>query len=580
MSKEMNLFGDDKNNLKDIKPVFGIDLGTTNSAISVVKEGNRPENIAVDGKMTMPSCVMWKDGEFIVGEEAYEHRELSNVIYSVKRFMQTPDKEVEFAQSSSKRLKMTPAEVSAEILKGLVKKVNGVYGDIKDVVVTVPAYFNDIGRSNTRKACELAGLNMIDMINEPTAASLCYDVDVVDTEDILIFDLGGGTFDVTLARIVAGDSGNDDDDIYGFGNSSEKIITCLDTGGDGHLGGDDIDLALYDIVCEKIKKNGLDPKKLTLESREKIILALERYKKASVYDYYDVDIDAKLISGQSVSVKAFIGPNDFKAALLPTYKKCKKWVDTLLNRTSNKVSKMLLVGGSTKHPMLYDLLKEDYPEIEVSKGISQDLAVSSGAAIKGKLTKFGSADMKVFDILPITIGINSSGRMTPIIERGSTLPCTGRAPFTTVYDNQEQMRVEILQGESKNADKCVSLGELLFDDIPKATAGDPNLVVTLLVDANSMLKCSGSVNGISKEMLLDLTGSKAKSRVYDREAKMIERWRAAGEKMSVANASILEDMIADYPNTSKHAIMDFIHDNIKVVKEKDKKTHDVSLTGE
>ena len=232
-----------------IKNVFGIDLGTTNSAISIVKTGD-PEIIHLNnGKDTLPSCVMWKDGQFIVGDEAYNNKGLSNVQYSVKRLMEDPNATVTFKDGENEKV-MTPTEVSAEILKGIVRATDGLYGTVHDVVVTVPAYFNDIGKRNTMKACELAGLNLIALENEPSAAALDYTPPAdKDTEDVIIYDLGGGTFDITLASIIK--SKADDFDAYDFDNSTKssasKIIKPLALGGDGHLGGDDIDDELLKI---------------------------------------------------------------------------------------------------------------------------------------------------------------------------------------------------------------------------------------------------------------------------------------------------------------------------------------------
>ena len=255
--KKITAFGETKTlfvkkdtSLNDSKPVFGIDLGTTNSAISIIKDGRYVETIKLkNGKYTMPSCVWFHHNKFIVGDEAYRNRDKEDsVVYSVKRLMQDTKATVTL-RDGNETITMTPAEVSAEILKGLVEHTEGMYGKVEDVVVTVPAYFEQSGIDATRKACELAGLNLIGIANEPTAASLCYDIKPEDgnSKDIIVYDLGGGTFDVTLARITMDSSvDNGIADLYGLDSSDEeepsKVVTTLFVDGDAHLGGDDIDL--------------------------------------------------------------------------------------------------------------------------------------------------------------------------------------------------------------------------------------------------------------------------------------------------------------------------------------------------
>lgn len=243
---------------------FGIDLGTTNSAIALVPSGTKPKIVPLKHGTTMPSCIMWtgKDKEFIVGKDAYEHRYESSCIYSVKRHMPEVDCHLTMTVGD-KELTMTPAEISAEILKGLVKETKDLYGEVKDVVVTVPAKFNEIARQHTREACELAGLNLLGIIAEPTAASMCYDIepDKGRTQDILVYDLGGGTFDVSLVRISAGDDMSKLYDVYGIPNSlrkadDSKIIRAIDGDGDPVLGGDDIDHDTYEVNLTKLDAFG------------------------------------------------------------------------------------------------------------------------------------------------------------------------------------------------------------------------------------------------------------------------------------------------------------------------------------
>lgn len=574
-TKPMTAFFDDKitkldSVADDKRPVFGIDLGTTNSAISVIQSGDHPVAITLeDGKKTMPSCVMWKDGKFIVGEEAYENRHLTNVVYSVKRHMEDVNATVTFRETNTKQLEMTPAEVSAEILKGLVEKTGGMYGEIKDVVVSVPAYFDQNGRNATKEACNLAGLNLIDMINEPTAAALCYDLKVDDVQDVIVFDLGGGTFDVTLARVTNTSSDDSEDDIYGFDESSSdaKLVQCLAVLGDPHLGGDDIDRELYNILCDKIKEQGFSSTKFLPSDREEIILRLERRKKEGTNSTYNLHIDAITEDGVKVETVVSITPEDFRSALLPYYKRCKKIVDQVLTSVPNNANMMLLVGGSTKHQMLIEMLEHDYPQFQLNPGVGQDLAVSLGASIKGKISKFGDDAVQIFDVLPITIGIRTGDTLSQLLTAGTTLPATQTIPFTTVVDNQTSMTVEVLQGNTSNPDDCVSLGMLTLQDIPKKPAGEPNLFVTLTVNANSLLTCSAKIDGRVEQLELDLTGDQNTIKDYSREEKLIRRWTKVAESMEGEDKDTLLALIKGYPDiSSRKDIMSFIRSHTEVLR--------------
>lgn len=574
-TKPMTAFFDDKitkldSVADDKRPVFGIDLGTTNSAISVIQSGDHPVAITLeDGKKTMPSCVMWKDGKFIVGEKAYENRHLTNVVYSVKRHMEDVNATVTFRETNTKQLEMTPAEVSAEILKGLVEKTGGMYGEIKDVVVSVPAYFDQNGRNATKEACNLAGLNLIDMINEPTAAALCYDLKVDDVQDVIVFDLGGGTFDVTLARVTNTSSDDSEDDIYGFDESSSdaKLVQCLAVLGDPHLGGDDIDHELYSILCDKIKEQGFSSTKFLPSDREEIILRLERRKKEGTYSTYNLHIDATTEDGVKVETVVSITPEDFRSALLPYYKRCKKIVDQVLTSVPNNANMMLLVGGSTKHQMLIEMLEHDYPQFQLNPGVGQDLAVSLGASIKGKISKFGDDAVQIFDVLPITIGIRTGDTLSQLLTAGTTLPATQTIPFTTVVDNQTSMTVEVLQGNTSNPDDCVSLGMLTLQNIPKKPAGEPNLFVTLTVNANSLLTCSAKIDGRVEQLELDLTGDQNTIKDYSREEKLIRRWTKVAESMEGEDKDTLLALIKGYPDiSSRKDIMSFIRSHTEVLR--------------
>lgn len=545
----------------DHLPVFGIDLGTTNSAISVIRSGTMPDSIPLrNGKMTMPSCVMWHHGEFIVGREAYEHREQSNVIYSVKRLMQTANAKVTLVDGNDK-LEMTPAEVSAEILKGIVAETQGFYGEIKDVVVTVPAYFNQIGRDNTRKACMLAGLNPISIINEPTSASLNYDLDSgSDSTEVITYDLGGGTFDITIARITSTKGAEEIDDIYGFGgaDTSEgtdddgKSINVIATAGNSKLGGDDLDLELYKILCEKLKSQSVNPDLFTRSYRESLILRLENLKKKSVEEAYSMEIETINTEGRDVKASVVILPDDFVKATEVIYKKTKRLLNKVLRENTTTATNIVLVGGSTKNHWLQEMLKRDYSQFTISNALNPDLSVADGAAIHGKSVKFGDNNVKVFDILPITIGVLDNGSVTPIIKNGTCLPVAEGKLFTTVKDNQKSLTVRLFQGNSTYVEECIELGSLEITDIKPKKAGEPNLIVTIAVSADSIMTCSASVDGIKQTLTLNLAGevdTQQQASVLTRAQKSIIKWKAIAEKCDDESAKTkLLSLISDYEN--------------------------------
>lgn len=537
-------------------PVFGIDLGTTNSAISVVVSGDKPTSIKLaNGRMTMPSCVMWHNGEFIVGQEAYEHREQANVIYSVKRYMQDPNKMVTF-NDGGKKLKMSPAEVSAKILRGLVDQTGGMFGDIKDVVVTVPAYFDQNGRNATRKACELAGLNLIDIINEPTAASLCMDDNVCsgNGHDFIVFDFGGGTLDITLGSITRNEVDDDMAAMYDIEEeereSSGVIIQCKAIEGNSHLGGDDIDLSLLDIVGEKIEDQfGVKLSEIDRTYREGMLLRLEAFKKKNVSSTFGMQIHTTSTKGVPVDGEVMVSPKDFEASLEPVYRKCKKIFDKLLRKTENTAKLVLLVGGSTKNPLLVARLKRDYPEFTFSPSLNPDLSVTNGAAVKGRIDKFGDSAVTIFDILPISIGIvGEGGRVHRVISSGELLPVTKSMAFTNVMDGQEKMSLKVVQGESSRVENCVLLGELLFTDLPDVKEGEADLAAEISVNAKSVMTCKGFIDGKEKELKLSLTGETEKTK--DASAKLqsrVARLRKSAEKLSTGRRKEIEQMLEKCP---------------------------------
>lgn len=534
--------------------VFGIDLGTTNSAISVVRRGDLPETIKLtSGRYTMPSCVMYTGGKTIVGLEAYQNREKACTVYSVKRLMQDPNAIVR-VQGSAGVLELKPEEVSAEILKGLVEQTGGVYGDIKDVVVTVPAYFDQNGVNATRRACELAGLNLIGIANEPTAASLCYKLkpDEGNTKDVIVYDLGGGTFDVTLMRITYGDDsssafasiyGFDDDDKDKKEDNVHSVVT-LAIDGDTHLGGDDIDDALLSIVNKKLMGEcGVDASLFTDSYLEGMKLRLEGFKKKDSNSIYSFNIDTVNKYGEKIDAVVYVTPQDFADSAMVIFEKTKAIVNRVLRSVPNNASTIVLTGGSTKNPWIQQALRDNYPGMHIDDALSPDLSVSQGAAIQGKVTKFGDSNVQIFDILPLTIGVkDADGRIVPVITKGSSLPAMRTVPFATDMDYQEQVSVELFQGASLYADECVSLGKLRLCNITPRPAGEATLSVTISINVDRLMTCTATIDGRKEELTIDLSGELHNSAVtgFDKQIRMLRR---AGSHMDAAKRDALNTML-------------------------------------
>lgn len=550
-------------NLTDKSAAFGIDLGTTNSAISVIPQGTAPVIIPLkDGKTTIPSCVMWtgEDRKFIVGREAYLARKTNAeaVCYSVKSLMQDPEAIVTF-KVGDKILNMTPAEVSAEILKGLIAETRGYYGDIKDVVITVPAKFNEIGRSNTKKAAELAGLNLLGIINEPTAASMCYKLTPEDngSRDLLVYDLGGGTFDISLVRITGKMDFSTIDKLYHVpeelrSQKSDVSIRALDSDGDTKLGGDDIDKMLYSNVIEGLSKQGYDTSKIKEVTKKSLIFLFEQLKKGNPNDSTSVPIN--LNNGESVTVN--ISYNEFMEALKPIYERTRVYVNNVLSRNRTSANTIILVGGSTKNPLLKELLKRDYPGYEINDAFPADESVALGAGVHSRFLKYGDNNISVFDSLADSIGVKASGRMSPIIERGSQFPVTKSKTYYTSEDNQKEIEVFILQGNSMEAEEACQLGSLLVDDLPEGKGGEVWIKIQLSIDVKGLLKCSvdvGNINeptAVHRDLELKLSAGNTDTQreiKLSREDKLKLRWTRVAESLDNDKKKKLLDMIAEYP---------------------------------
>ncbi|MNM46035.1 Chaperone protein DnaK [compost metagenome] len=424
----------------------------------------------------------------IVGEEAYNQRYKPNAIYSVKKLMGSGKKVT--LRHAGRELVKTPAEISSEILKALVEKASKLYKDIKDVVITVPAEFNNKQIEDTKIAAELAGLNLLNIMREPTAASLVYRLDKKDC-NVIVYDLGGGTFDVSMVSIkVATNMDNDILSSLGLeSNSSEKdSITVRATRGDTALGGDDLDHYMYDLVEERIKDLGYNTKLITEQDKEKITLRLEHNKKID-FSMIKLKIDITLKDGTRVLEDIPFTKDDYKKCTRKLFNRTRKYTDDLIKSEKVKLDGLVLVGGSTKNAYLQEMLREAYPGLKIYNHLNPDESVALGASINAKRLKYGSEDLEIFDVTSGAIGVLADGRITHLIEKNQSIPYTTSKIFATSMDDQELINVEVYEGSGIYAQDNIYLGNLILRNIPKGKAGTIRVVVELSIDDSGLLEC-------------------------------------------------------------------------------------------
>ena len=471
----------------------GIDLGTTNSVVAVL-EGGEPAVVAnAEGNRTTPSIVAFKGEEVLVGELAKRQAITNpdNTIRSIKREIGTSWKQ-EFEGSE-----YTPQEISARILQKLKRDAEAYLGeDVTEAVITVPAYFNDAERQATKEAGKIAGLNVLRIINEPTAASLAYGLENSEDQKILVYDLGGGTFDVSVLEI------------------SEGVFEVKSTAGDSKLGGDDWDQKVMDWLVEKFKSStGIDI------SSDK--MAMQRIKegaekaKIELSSTSETEINLPFITANDA------GPQHLLEKL--SRSEFEKITSDLVDRTKEPVNKaiddaglsfsdidhIILVGGSTRIPSIQALVKAMTGK-DPHKGVNPDEVVASGAAIQAGVLKGDVKDVLLLDVTPLTLGVETKGGIVAkMIERNTTIPTKRSETFTTAEDGQTEVEIHVLQGEREMASGNKSLGKFKLTEIPSAKQGTPQIEVTFDIDANGIVNVNAKDLGTGKEHNITITGGTA-----------------------------------------------------------------------
>ncbi|PWL80915.1 molecular chaperone DnaK [Candidatus Gastranaerophilales bacterium] len=471
---------------------IGIDLGTTNSVVAVM-EGGKPTVIAnAEGSRTTPSIVGFsKTGEKLVGQLAKRQAILNpdKTIASIKRHM-GDDYKVNIDGKD-----YTPQEISAMILRKLADDASAYLGEkVTSAVITVPAYFNDAQRQATKDAGKIAGLDVLRIVNEPTAAALAYGLEKEKSEKVLVFDLGGGTFDVSILEIGDG------------------VHEVLSTSGDTHLGGDDFDQKVMDWICDEFKKQeGIDLRG-DKQAMQRVKEAAEKAK-CELSSVMETNINLPFITADANGPKHLdlsLTRAKFEDLCRDLLNRCKTPVENALKDagvTKSDINEVVLVGGSTRIPAVQQLVKE-YTGKEPNQSVNPDEVVAVGAAIQAGVLAGEVKDIVLLDVTPLTLGIETlGGVMTPLVPRNTTIPVSKSQVFSTAENNQTAVDIHVLQGERPMAKDNKSLGMFRLDGIPPAMRGLPQIEVTFDIDANGIVNVSAKDKATNKEQKITITNS-------------------------------------------------------------------------
>ncbi|MEM6979198.1 MAG: molecular chaperone DnaK, partial [Planctomycetota bacterium] len=506
--------------------IIGIDLGTTNSVVAIM-EGSEPKVIPnPEGNRLTPSVVAFTDKEeTIVGEPA-RRQAVTNpkrTVYSAKRFMGRRHNEVEseekmvpygvtggagdYVKIAVGDSEFTPQEISAKVLRKLKESAESYLGHkVNKAVITVPAYFNDAQRQATKDAGQIAGLEVARIINEPTAAALAYGLDKKKDESIIVFDLGGGTFDVSVLEVA--DSGDEEQE--------SRVFQVVSTSGDTHLGGDDFDEALINYVADEFKKeNGIDLRNDAM-ALQRLQEACEKAKK-ELSSLPETDLNLPFITMDAS------GPKHLTMKI--TRAKFEELIDALVDRckgpvlnalkdagmSPSDIDEIVLVGGSTRVPKVREAVKKIFGK-EPHQGVNPDEVVAIGAAIQGSVLAGDRSDVLLLDVNPLTLGIETEGGvMTALVERNTTIPVEKKNVFSTAADNQTAVTVRVFQGERKMANANRLLAEFNLEEIPAAPRGVPQIEVKFDIDQNGILSVSAKELKTGKEANVEIKDSGALS---------------------------------------------------------------------